>query len=307
MDETTFRILDALSRDFGRPASINGLVGKIRELGDSAYYKNIYEKVQDLGKEGVVRIERVGRNSQVRLDFGIYQLMDLLTEMELMKKRRALEEARRLNGILPGVEGMLRRFEGIKSASMINPSKTLSLNRLEILIIFREGSMKEDLGKEMLQAHGAINEMQDKMNIRMDMLPLGENEFLGLLEAEDYNPLREMVSSQIAFLYPQNFWSLAGKAAKGAISQERGIIAGKISENDMTYNMERFGYREMGTEAVKGTRICLECTAISMLMSRNARRIGAVPILLAKNTPNYNLLIFLSRKYGAEGNDKGSA
>lgn len=33
-------------------------------------------------------------------------------------------------------------------------------------------------------------------------------------------------------------------------------------------------------------------------MKGDARRINAIPTLLSKNAANYNLLIFLSRKYG---------
>jgi hypothetical protein len=91
------------------------------------------------------------------------------------------------------------------------------------------------------------------------------------------------------------------------------INLARIPEQDLNYNMERFGYKEMVTETLEGTngrkasrdafgqRICLECTITSMLLGGNARRVEAVPILLAKNRPNYNLLIFLSRKYGTEG------
>ena len=38
-----------------------------------------------------------------------------------------------------------------------------------------------------------------------------------------------------------------------------------------------------------------------MLLAGSARRIEAIPVLLAKNRPNYGILIFLSRKYGTEG------
>jgi hypothetical protein len=53
----------------------------------------------------------------------------------------------------------------------------------------------------------------------------------------------------------------------------------------------------MGSEIREGERICLEYIIASILMMEDARRIDSIPILLAKNKANYNLLIFLSQKH----------
>ncbi|MCX6814257.1 MAG: hypothetical protein NTY20_01205 [Candidatus Aenigmarchaeota archaeon] len=304
MDETTFRIIDALSRDFGRPTSINGLVGRIREMRRGAYYKNIYDKIQKLQKEGLIRAARIGRNSEITLNFGSYVTKDMLAEMELRKKHQAMKENKSLQNILSDIEEQLRQFGTISCACIISPGKTLPLNRLELLVIFRETPRTEGMvQKEMLHIYGEIRKLQDKRNAKIDILALRESEFSSLLKADEYNPLREMVSGEIAFFYPQNFWFLVGQSAKTGIGAERlkEVNVAKIPEKDLVYNMERFGYKEIGTIPEEGNKMCLECTMTSILLSGNARRIEAIPVILAKNTPNYNLLIFLSRKYNAEG------
>ena len=302
MDETTFKTLNALSVRFGRPTSINGLVGMIREMHESAYYKNIYEKVRELEKQGVIKVEKIGRNSEISLDFGSYAARDMLMEMEIRKKQEALEGSRNLQNILPEIEDAFRKFGTISSASMISPGKTIPLNRIELLITFRETPGTEGLvQEEMLHICGEIKELHDKRNMSIDTLLLKESEFKNLLKADEYNPLGEMVAGQIAFLYPQNFWALAGEAAKGLRLHKQELSLARIPEQDLAYNMERFGYREMGTEIREGDKICLECISTAALLGGNARRAEAVPVMLAKNRPNYRLLIFLSRKYNVEG------
>jgi hypothetical protein len=76
------------------------------------------------------------------------------------------------------------------------------------------------------------------------------------------------------------------------------INPAKIGKQDMTYNMGRFGYRELGKDMKQGDRLCLEYVITAMLISGDARRMEAVPVLLAKNRPSYGLLLFLCGKYG---------
>jgi hypothetical protein len=72
----------------------------------------------------------------------------------------------------------------------------------------------------------------------------------------------------------------------------------KIPEADLTYNLLRFGYRELGIEIKEGRSICIEYIASALLTREHTRRIHAIPIILAKNKTNYGLLVFLTQKYG---------
>ncbi len=71
----------------------------------------------------------------------------------------------------------------------------------------------------------------------------------------------------------------------------------------MVYNLARFGYVEFGPQIKQGKTICIEYIITAILFQKNARRNDAIPIIIAKNSKkiNYNLLLFLSRKYGFEG------
>ena len=73
----------------------------------------------------------------------------------------------------------------------------------------------------------------------------------------------------------------------------------KISEEDLVYNLARFGYTEFGPTIKEGRQICIEYTIATIMFHKDARRIDAISIILAKNTKkiNYDLLLFISRKY----------
>lgn len=74
-----------------------------------------------------------------------------------------------------------------------------------------------------------------------------------------------------------------------------------ISDSDLTYNLARFGYKEFGLTIEQGQRFCIEYIITTLLIQNDARRILAIPIILAKNSARSNLIVFLSQKYGVSG------
>lgn len=113
-----------------------------------------------------------------------------------------------------------------------------------------------------------------------------------------------MLANKITFHSPQEFWSnIAGALAAGyrikLLKQETNPA--KIPERDLIFNLARLGYREIGLEIVGGERICIKYIIASIMMKEDARRIDAIPIVLAKSEANCNLLTFLSQKYALSG------
>ncbi len=316
MNQTTFRILDALSGDLGSPVSINGLTGKIRELHKTAHYKNIYDKIQGMEKQGIVKLERIGKSSIIRLNFNDYRTTGKLAEMELEKERRFLEGR-------PGMQALLMMmktcFHGfcINSISIIRPEKNTLLNRAEFLFILYEPPKKmeevhetehgreteqdreKSMQNEILNIQLVMQSLEKAHNMKLDCLVLRGKDFLSLLKETQSNPLKAMLPGQIAFFHPRDYWTEIKVA--GSIMEAEETIPAKIPEKDMAYNLSRFGYKEIGPKIKHGRDICLEYIITSILIGRDARRTEAIPVLLAKNKPKYNLLIFLCKKYGKLG------
>jgi len=143
--------------------------------------------------------------------------------------------------------------------------------------------------------------LQNIHNIKIDYLILTENEFLELIKSEDSNPLKDMFEDKIAFFSSQNFWITIKTALRNIrIKTEKETNPAKITNQDLIYNLNRFGYKEMGQKMEQGKKICIEYIITSVLLEDDARRIDAIPIFLIKNKINYNLLMFLCKKYEKE-------
>jgi hypothetical protein len=299
MDETTYRILDTLWRETGNPISIHELTSRIRESHGTAYYPNIYEKMRALATEGTITLTRAGRSSLANLNFANYLLIDLLAELELKRKHDLLTKSKGLQMLFRDIEERYDDIRSIESISAIDPERNLRLNRTELLFLLHDSnpSIKQ---RNTKMIHTTARNIQALHNIKIDSLILTTEEFIGFLTSDETNPLREMLSNKTTFHSPQDFWAhISAALAKGYSLRllEGETNPAKISEKDLTFNLLRFGYKEIGPELREGQRICIEYIAASILMKGDARRIEAIPIILTKNKPNYDLLTFLSQKY----------
>jgi hypothetical protein len=87
------------------------------------------------------------------------------------------------------------------------------------------------------------------------------------------------------------------------IVEENETHPAKISGENLVFNLARFGYTEFGPKLEQGRPICMEYIISAIMFHKDARRMDAIPIILAKNSKkaNYGLLLFLARKYDFEG------
>ncbi len=304
MDETTLRILDILSRETGNPISINELTKKIEEGYGTAYYVNIYDKTQALAEQRIVTLSKSGKSSITTLNFDNYLLVDLLAEMELKKKQDFLKGRQEMQMLFMELETYIRDLSSLRSICIINPQKNAKLNRVELLILIRNPSGDAIAPEtDTVAIRKIMQTLQTIHNLKMDHLVLTDVMLFNLLATPEINPIREMLANKIAFFSPQTFWMII------KIGQERDIPVrileketnpAKMPEQDLVYNLARFGYKEMGTKIVQSKEIGIEYIITSILLQGDARRKDAVPIILAKkgNETNYDMLVFLCQKYG---------
>jgi hypothetical protein len=306
MDRTTFRIMDTLSRDLASPASINELTKRISKLHRKAYYKNVYDKVQELSGKGSLRITSAGKSSLVSINFDSPAVTTLLGEMEIMKKSALVSSEDRISGLMSAIDAHFRKGSDIISISMSTPLKNISLNRAELLIIIHDpsrsreesGHSKADPDKRE-EAHSGLCSLGNHLNIRIDSLALERGEFISLLRKGDPF-LKSFLSDHSAFFRPEDLWIAIGEACREGIRFNETPDPPGISERDLSHNLERLGYIEFGKQG-SGRDIPLEYVITSVLLSGDARRIEAVPVLLSKNKANYSLLTFLCKKHNVAG------
>ncbi len=313
MNRTEFIILDVVGRNLGRHISILELTREASKIYGSAYYKNIYQKVQEMKGKGLLRIAAAGNTSFLSLNFDNYMLSSLMAEAENEKKAILLRDNRQILPLMQDMERCFRAGLLISSVSIARPEKLLSRRRAELLFILPElppleiegiqepkEKAEADILKTKLSICSIIKMLENHYNIKIDSLALKRSEFFSLLESG--NPeIGDILSDQLAFFRPEDFWITIGEAAwKGAINWKDKTDPSKISESDIAYNAIRFGYSEFGEKA-KGKETGMEYIIVSMLLSGKERWKEAVPVILAKNKANYPLLIFLSNKYNVPG------
>jgi hypothetical protein len=300
MDTPTLRILDTLSSNLGASLSINQLTETIRGTYGTAYYANIYQKLQKLKKEGLLSLDLIGRSTNVKLNFQNYLLIDTLAEMEIEKKKNFLTKRNEQLLFLTEIDKLLNDTCTIRSISSINPTKNIKLNRIELLFLLRK---TPEYHNETLQLYKEMLKLQKKYNLRINSLIIDRDDFYDLLTSDEINPLREALSEKTTFFCPQAFWSeikqVAEKTEIKTISTE--TKPANISDVDLTYNLNRFGYKEFGLQMAQGKKFCIEYITTAILLQEDARLIEAIPIILAKNSFKSNILAFLSQKFETSG------
>jgi DNA-binding PadR family transcriptional regulator len=296
MDETAFRILDALSRDPGGGTSISALSRDIKRLHGTAYYSNIYNALHRLEKDGIVELTKARHSSLVSLNLRNRQTIDALSEMELQSRRSLLAKRQEIQRLFDA----LSETPSMGPASFIDAERNMKLNRAELLIQVPEG-----MSSTSTEALGArLDELEGKLNIRIDALILDEKEFRSLLAAPDKNVLKEMLCRRTALFAPDLFWSRIRNAWAHGIRiqfEQEETNPANMTERDLIYNLARFGYSEFGSLPKEGQDIGIEYVVAAVLLKGDARRIQAIPVILAKNQANYGVLLFLAKKYGVQG------
>ncbi len=300
MGTLTLRIIDTLSSNLGDSLSINQLVERIKKAYGTAYYANIYKELQKLKKEGMLSLEPIGRSTNVKLNFKNYLLIDRLSEMEIEKKRVFLTKRNDQILFLSEIEKFLNDTCAIKTISSIKPTTNIKLNRTELLFLLRK---TQEYHKETLELYKEMLRLQRKYNLRINSLIINRDDFQDLITSDEINPLKEALSEQIVFFYPQAFWSeikqITEKTEIKSISAE--TKPANISKLDLTYNLYRFGYREFGLQMTQGRKLCIEYIITAILLQEDARLTEAIPIILAKNNFKTNILAFLSQKFDTAG------
>lgn len=304
MDEATYRILDMLSRNIGKPLSINELTRKIEDIYGGAYYANTNEKIHDLTKDGTITLSKAGRSSLISINFNNYLIIDLLAEMELRRKQSFLQGKQEMQMLMMEMYTFLHTLTSIKSVSLMNPERNSKLNKAEIMFHLKSPNRKSIEMK--IEINDIMTHLQSMHNIRIDHLILDDEEFLDLLKSNESNPVREMLHNKITVLNPQGFWmSIRGEILRGTgiIVEENETHPAKVSEEELVFNLARLGYTEFGPKIKHGRSICMEYVISAIIFHNDARRMDAIPIILAKNSKktSYDLLLFLARRYDFEG------
>jgi hypothetical protein len=227
-----------------------------------------------------------------------------LAELETTRKIDAIVGEASLQGPLEKMDRDFGNTPSIKSICSVDLERNIKLNRLELLFLLRNTDAHQAHQEETAAIYMKLRSMESQYNLKIDGLTLNEAEFKQFLESDEANPVKEMMYRKTVLFCPQTFWNIVREIIKKGTkirTEETELDLVDITQTDLAYNLARFGYEEFGSTARTGHKICIEDIAMALLMQRSIRRTEAVPIILAKNDANGNLLTFLSKKYGVDG------
>ena len=300
MDKQTLRIIDTITSRIGDSLTINQLTERIKETYGSAYYANVYQKIRAIEKEGLLKIESIGKSSSLKLNFQNYILIDEIAEMEIEKKINFLTKRNNLLPFLTELDTSFHDTCTIKSIISMNPSRTVKLNRMDLLFVLGNTINYHD---ETIEICKEMQRLQNKHNLKINNLIINKDDFSELSTSDEINPVREALSQKIIFLYPQIFWSIIKEIeAKNKIHTiTTETKPSDISESTMAFNLNRFGYKEFGLNLTQSDKICIEYIITAILLQEDARKTDATAIILAKNNFKSNILCFLSQKFQTTG------
>ena len=289
--------------------SISEITKNMNGIYGGTYYANTHEKIKELEKEGIVILTKAGRTSLVSLNFDNYMITDMLAEMELERKQDFLQKKQEMQMLMLEIDTYLHNIPLISYILIMYPDKNAKLNKVEMLVCLKESDDKKAIEETKIIVNTITETLQRIHNIRIDHLTLESKTFFDLLKSNENNTVREILHNKIAVLNPQNFWLEIKKMTENgmkisAILHETNPA--KISEEDLVFNLARFGYTEIGSTIKQGQLLCIEYVITSIMFHHDARRIDAIPVIIAKNSKiSYDLLLFLARKYGFCGNILG--
>lgn len=296
MDKSTFQIFDQLTSNLDNSLSISDLTKEIEKKYGSAYYANIYNKLQKLKEQDLINLKQIGRTSLIELNFSNYFLLDFLAEMDIEKKRLFFKNKPELVPLLVELEQSMSDVGSIKSFGSINIERKIKLNKIELLFLLKKSS---NYHEDAIKIFSTLLDLQKKHNIQIIGLIINQNSFSKLMMSDEINPVREALPNFLSLFCPQLFWGEIRNIKRTykiqSFTEELNPL--KISQPDLMYNLNRFGYKEFGWNIEQGKKGCIEYIITSLLLQNDARLFQAIPVIISKNSFDSNVLIFLAQRF----------
>lgn len=305
MDSLRYKILKLLTANPGKRDSIRELS---KALGE--HYSLMHGKLQKMnGKE--IKLIRQGKSTIPTLVFSYgnskaFEAMEAESFLALDNaSKRALEE------IEAGLSSLL-----VKSMALINHSKNKGMNYYEIMVLFDDeapgftaegGKIEEgkkqaverrekELAEYLKSAPERILGLERKHGFRINLLLLRQSEFERELYAQEDNLARECFLEKIVFHKAGLFWH-EPFSLRGAPPEI--LFRDKISRGQILYALDKYGIGMHSEEKPEALNISIERLAGEIIKSDNARIIGIIPALLAKNDFNSWRLLFIAKRLNA--------
>ena len=299
MNDTEFRVLITLSEEIGNSDSISELTKKIKSNFGTADYKNTHNCIQNFAENNMIKFEKKGNSLITKLNFENNLLVDKLTEIEIIKKIKYLENNKKFQIIFSELIFHAKEFKQLKTLIFLDPKNNLKLNKIELLMIINNNEIKNETRK----INKIFEQIKKKHNIELTNLIIEKTSFINYLKSQEANIIKEILKNKIVLFGSQTLWIDIREGVTNGfnIKSEEKTDLNNISRQEILFNLIKFGVTNYEEELTKDTQISLEYIITIILLKKEFNElVKAIPIIILKNIEkiNFNLLIYLTEKYG---------
>lgn len=292
MPETGKRLLHVLARNVGRPLTVQDLADQTKGLHGRGYYANTYRELQRMKKTALIRWETRGKNALIQLEPNTPQLIDYLVQLEGWKRLWATHDRPDAHPRLESVALALLHEPEVEAAWLLEARRSIRLNRMPLLILYRNEPQADA---------SATRAAAQKMETRLDLLPMSLKRLLDLFSSPREHPLRPWLADGIAILGADRHWLRWLHAARTGPTPWLTPRTRPPTEDQIVASLAHYGYEEFGASPSNATPMALEPLIVQLLSGPSARRRKAIGPLLEENEFDPALLLFLARREGLEG------
>jgi hypothetical protein len=288
MNEQQARIMECLSASLGWGGSILELTRRIQKRHGSGYYSNIYNATKGLEKQGLVKMEKQGKSSIIRMDFDNPDSLYRLSEIDDRNAGLDIQNEIRTGLLDMGLE------QGIAAICALETAYHAKINRIELLFLAQKHNTADLIA--------GLRGLESQYNMRIDPIIITIDEFAQMMKSDERSRMNDMMLDRKIIYNSEGFWRIiAGRGISGGY-ETLGRPLQELNQNELSFNYNRYGY-SLYEKRADARKICLEDTIFAMSMSREARIRYGGPILVHKNMASihWGYLYYLYKRHDELG------
>lgn len=201
--KTLLKIIGLMRKDLDKGLTILEISRQLK-IG----YRPVYNHIIEMGKEGIIQIEKIGSAKQCSLDFSSPKTRHLLETLDMERKEELYKENPRLKIIDNLISKLSEKFMSeIHSIVLFGSyAKGTATKQSDIDLMFIVSNIKDKTLRESIERESAS--YQYSHNIKISPLITDIEEFKKMLKSKELNVGKEVKEYGISLYGHEIFWRI---------------------------------------------------------------------------------------------------
>ena len=201
--KTLLRIIGLMRKDLDKGLTILE-ISKQLKIG----YRPAYNHIIEMGKEGIIQIDKIGSAKQCSLNCSSPKTRHLLESLDMIRKEELYKENPRLRAIDNLISKLAEKFiSEIRSIVLFGSyAKGTATKQSDIDLLFIVSNIKDKILRESIERESAS--YQYSYNIKISPLITDIEEFKKMLKSKELNVGKEIKEYGISLLGHEIFWRI---------------------------------------------------------------------------------------------------